>query len=99
MDYRCGAHTTAMCDVGIGKRERNDGRPNEQTRSRGKQDHNGHEQPKTVANGADTHNIRRTKVTSAPGNKQEEATPVYLTMQEQTYNTEVKLYYMIQVSM
>jgi hypothetical protein len=47
------------------KGERKDRRPNEQTRSRGKQEHNGHEQPKTGANGVYTHNIRRTEFTRA----------------------------------
>ena len=45
----------------------------------------GHEQPKTGANGVDTHNIRRTKAR----NKQAVSTPVCLVMQVPAYQTEV----------
>jgi hypothetical protein len=53
---------------------------------------------KTRVNGVDTHNIHNSNVTLCR-HKYKVAVPVYLVMQLPTCQTEVKLYYMFQVSM
>lgn len=68
--------------------ELGDRRTDAQNLSRRQQEDNGHEQPKTGANGADTTFVKRVSY-EVRSHKEKVVTPVYLLTQVPTYRSEV----------